>query len=338
MLIRTLATGAAVAGGSALAACAQQGGAAQIAEPGPPETTTVRIVKPAPCDPGVWLAKDLLLQEGFTHVEFVETPFTSRKWITERLAEFALGHTEFVTGTIDSGAPIVVLSGLHLGCLELWVGPGIANVRDLRGRRISICNKDTSDQFFTFFATLLGHVGIDPQRDVHFVEAGAGDYNGMMKAFADGRADAVLAGGAQGPLLRKVRAPGTVILDTMMDKPWSQYSCCNFVANRDWARQNPNATKRVTRAILKATDRAAKDKARAAHDAAATGIGFEEAIVAETTRMSTYNWRDIDPAEALRFFGLRLKDAKLIKGTPQQLIDMGTDLAYMRQLRSEIQF
>jgi len=336
MLIRTLATGAAVAGGSALAACAQQGGAAQIAEPGPPETTTVRIVKPAACDPGIWLAKDLLLEEGFTDVRFVATPFISRQWITENLADVSLAHTEFVTGAIDSGLPIVVLTGLHAGCLELWVGQGISNVHDLRGRRISVCYKGIEDQFFTFFAVLLQYVGIDPLKDVHFVESGLGKHDDMVKAFVEGRADAVIAGAAQGPLLRRLsRAPGRVILETMQ-KPWSQYFCCNFVANRDWAQRNPNATKRVTRAILKATDRAAKDKPRSAHDAAATGIGVEESIVAETIAMCTYNWRDADPGDTLRFFGLRLADAKLIKSTPQQLIDQGTDLAYMRQLRGEL--
>jgi hypothetical protein len=84
----------------------------------------------------------------------------------------------------------------------------------------------------------------------------------MIAAFTDGRADAVLAGGAQGPLLRRIpRPPGRVILQTMTDKPWSEYVCCTIAANRDWARQNPIATKRVTRALLRATVAAAKGHA-----------------------------------------------------------------------------
>jgi NitT/TauT family transport system substrate-binding protein len=44
----------------------------------------------------------------------------------------------------------------------------------------------------------------------------------------------------------------------------------------------------------------------------------------------------LDPVETLRFFALRLADAKLIKGTPQQLIAQGSDFAYMRELRTAL--
>jgi NitT/TauT family transport system substrate-binding protein len=337
-LIRTLATGAAVAGGGALAACAQQSGAAQLPpkELPPPETTTVRIVMPPECDPGIWLARDYLLAEGFTDVSFVPTPFVSQTWLTNDLADIAPGHAEFTVATIDAGLPLTILAGLHRGCFELWVDRSIANVRDLRGRRISVRQGKMSDQFFVFFAALLGPIGIDPLKDVHFVESGPEDYPGMISAYTEGRADAVLAGGAQGPFLKRLNAPGHVILDTMVEKPWSQYVCCHLVANRDWAHRNPIATKYVTRAVLRATDVAAKDHARAAHDSVAGGFPKEESLVTAAMAMSTYNWRDLDPEETLRFFGLRLAAIKLIKRTPDQLIQSGTDLAYMRQLRSEL--
>ena len=70
-------------------------------------------------------------------------------------------------------------------------------------------------------------------------------------------------------------------------------------------------------------------------DAAASGSGFDESIVAETMAMCTYNWREVEPDETLRFFGLRLAEAKLIKSTPQQLLALGTDFGWMRQLRTE---
>jgi NitT/TauT family transport system substrate-binding protein len=52
--------------------------------------------------------------------------------------------------------------------------------------------------------------------------------------------------------------------------------------------------------------------------------------------MCRYNWRDVEPTETVRFFALRLQQAKVIKGTPQQVIDGGTDFAFLRQLRSEL--
>jgi hypothetical protein len=144
-LIRTLATGAAVTAGGVLAACAQpsrvaSGGSGELP---PPETTSVRIVNAPACDPGIWLAKEYLLEEGFSDVRFVATPFTSTGWLTKNLADVAAAHPEFVVATIDAGLPLVVVAGAHSGCLELWVREGIATVGDLRGKRISVRAKDT---------------------------------------------------------------------------------------------------------------------------------------------------------------------------------------------------
>lgn len=339
LLLRTLATGATVAGGGALlAACSQPSGVAQdLATPlPPPETTTVRIVMPPECDPGIWLARDYLRDEGFTDIRYVATPFTTRGWLTGGLADLAPAHPEFMVATIDAGLPLTILAGLHTGCLEVWVDGSIATIGDLRGRRISVRVADMSDQFFVFFAALLGFVGIDANKDVHFVEAGIDNYPGMVAAFTEGRADAVLAGGAEGPKMRRQKARGHVILDTMMHTPWSLYECCHLVANRDWVRQNPVAAKRATRAVIRATDGAAKDHARAAHDAVASGFLKDEALITQTMAMCTYNWRDVEPEDTLTFFGLRLAAAKLIKSTPQQLIAMGADFAYMRRLRSQL--
>jgi NitT/TauT family transport system substrate-binding protein len=193
--------------------------------------------------------------------------------------------------------------------------------------------KDTSDQFFAFFAALLGYVGMG---DVHFVEAGIDHYSAMIDAFKEGHADAVLAGAAEGPKLRRSGTLGNVILDTMTDKPWSLYECCHLVANRDWARQNPIATKRATRAVMRATNRAAKDHAGAARDSIASGYPKEESLVVAAMNMCKYNWRDVEPTETARFFALRLAEAKVIKSTPEQIIDRGTDFAFLPQLRSEL--
>ena len=333
----TLGTGAVLAGGGLLAACGQQNGAlgGPAALP-PPETTTVRIVTPSACDPGLMLAGDYLREEGFTDIRYIDTSFIERAWLLNHEADVSLSHPEFITASLDAGVPLVMLAGLHSGCLQVWAAPGIRTISELRGKKIAVRRADISDQFYVFFAALLGYIGIDPLKDVQFIAAGTGPE--MRKAFIDGRADAMLVGSVGGPTLQRLpKAPGQVILATTTDKPWSQYLCCTLVAHRDWARQNPIATKRVTRAVLRATDRAAKDPLRAAHDAVPAGGGFtDESLVLETMAMCTYNWRELDPEETLRFYALRLADLKLIKKTPSQIVDEGTDLAYMRQLRKEL--
>jgi len=55
-----------------------------------------------------------------------------------------------------------------------------------------------------------------------------------------------------------------VIVNSAVDLPWSQYFCCVVAANREFVRQNPVATKRALRAILKATDICALEPERAA--------------------------------------------------------------------------
>src|SRR5205814_1561313 len=132
---------------------------------------------------------------------------------------------------------------------------------------------------------------------------------------------------------------GRVILDTGMDRPWSQYYCCLYIANRDWAQRYPVAAKRVTRALMRATDLGAKDlaaSARIAIDKKIFPAQITYDVLYDFLKDMTYPWRDLDADETLRFYALRMADAKLIKKTPQQIVSEGTDLAYIKQLRKEL--
>jgi NitT/TauT family transport system substrate-binding protein len=332
-----LGTGAAFAGGNILAACAQPAApGAPAASLPPPETTAVRFVLPAACDPPTALAKEFLLEEGFTDITYVSVPVTTTEWLVADKADFHSGYANFIVANVDAGLPILSLAGLHPGCFEVFATPGISSISDLRGKTVAVNAKDASDQFFGFFAILLAYVGINPLAEVNFIEVKP-DVIALRDAFLDGRSQAFIAPAAFGPAMhRNPKNPGKVILDTTMDKPWSQYYCCELVANRNWARKNPVATKRVTRAVLRATDVVAKDKARAAREFVARVPGNVEQIVSEVIKDLSYDWRDLDPAETLRFFALRLADSKLVKGTPQQIVAQGSDFAYMRQLKTEL--
>ncbi|TIP95019.1 MAG: ABC transporter substrate-binding protein, partial [Mesorhizobium sp.] len=52
----------------------------------------------------------------------------------------------------------------------------------------------------------------------------------------------------------RARKIGHVIVNSITDRPWSQYYCCMLASNAAYAEKYPAATKRVVRAILKAAD------------------------------------------------------------------------------------
>jgi NitT/TauT family transport system substrate-binding protein len=55
-----------------------------------------------------------------------------------------------------------------------------------------------------------------------------------------------------------------VVVNSSLDRPWTQYFCCMLAGNREFVRKHPVATKRALRAILKAADVCAREPERAA--------------------------------------------------------------------------
>jgi NitT/TauT family transport system substrate-binding protein len=100
---------------------------------------------------------------------------------------------------------------------------------------------------------------------------------------------------------------GNRILVTL---PITDYFCCMVLANRDFVRRHPVATKRVLRSILKAADICAADPGRVARFLVDMRyetrypIGFEVIKNLQFTR-----WREADPEDTLRFHALRLREA-----------------------------
>ncbi len=62
----------------------------------------------------------------------------------------------------------------------------------------------------------------------------------------------------------RARKIGHVVVNTALNRPWSQYFCCLITGEREWVRKHPVATKRAMRAILKAADLCALEPVRAA--------------------------------------------------------------------------
>jgi NitT/TauT family transport system substrate-binding protein len=321
------------AGATIAAACAPtNSGIVRTAVPslGPVETTAIRFAGPVPCDPWTWFADDFLKEEGFTDVKMSAGGIAA--------SDIAITYGNNYVASVDAGEPYVALGGTHVGCMELWALPGINSVRDLRGKRLVATKPDVlNDLIYGLWVSLLTTFGVDPS-EVAFT-FNTDPTKTPVDYFVDGRSDAVVAiglGGAQ--LMANPKNPGKQIFDTSVDKPWSQHFCCLLLAKTDWAKANPNAAKRATRAVLRAIDYGAQDRQRAVTTAVdkKLGVAANPAILFETIKALPYDWRAYDPAESLRFYALRLADAKLLKKTPSQILADGTDFAFFRQMQKEL--
>jgi NitT/TauT family transport system substrate-binding protein len=47
-------------------------------------------------------------------------------------------------------------------------------------------------------------------------------------------------------------------------------------------------------------------------------------------------WREYDPEDTIRFYSLRLREAGLIKSSPNQIIAQGTDWRFLKEVKKEL--
>lgn len=159
-----------------------------------------------------------------------------------------------------------------------------------------------------------------------------------VRVLAAGEVDGLLA---LPPFSQQLRASGVghVVVDSKVDRPWSQYFCCMATVNRDFMADNPVATKRAFRALLEGADVVSEDPERgfrAMVDLGYTNEKMYDATVEDLRRIPFDTWRQYDPADTLRFLSLRLREAGLIESTPEQIISRGTDFGYLRELKRDL--
>jgi NitT/TauT family transport system substrate-binding protein len=294
----------------------------------------VRLVhSPAICLAPQLLAEDLLRLEGFTQIDYVEVDaLAPTAALASGQADFTQDAAAPVVKKLDAGSPLVALGGIHTGCYELFGNERVRSVRDLKGKSVGFLAPDGSDRLFV--SSMLAYVGIDPNRDVNWVQTDS--FDAPMQLFLEGKTDAFLGFPPQPQHVRRQKV-GHVIVDTARDRPWSQYFCCVLVGTRDFVSKYPNSSKRVVRAYLKAADICTKEPERVARYLAARGYEPRYDIGLEVIRSLPYNrWRESDPEDTLRFHALRLREVGMIKSTPQQIIARGTDWRFLNELKKEI--
>ena len=130
---------------------------------------------------------------------------------------------------------------------------------------------------------------------------------------------------------------GHVVVNSTVDRPWSQYFCCMIIGHRAFIHKHPVATKRATRAILKAADLCALEPERAAHAHVDKGFAKQYEYARQLMQELPYGrWRDYNPEDTVRFYALRLHEACMIKSSPQKIIEQGTDWRFLNALKKEL--
>ena len=298
------------------------------------ETTRIRLVKDGGlCVAPQYIAEELLRAEGFRDVEYVQetTEVGTSKPVASGGADMNLSFAMTTLVRVDAGEPIVLLAGVHVGCYELFGTAAVRNVRDLKGRKIAVPGLGSTHHLF--LSSILSFVGLDPRHDVSWLVAAREE---SPRLLADRKVDAYL-GFPPDPQDMRQQGIGHVLMNSSTDKPWSQYFCCTVAANRDFVGQNPEATKRALRAILKAADLCASDPSRVAAFLVQHGYAKRYESALKTLQDVPYrNWRDYNPEDSVRFYGLRLQEVGMIKSTPQKLIGQGTNWRFLNELKKEL--
>jgi NitT/TauT family transport system substrate-binding protein len=299
------------------------------------ETTTVRLAKISGiCIAPQYVAEELLRAEGFSAVRYVDVQagMDLAQAISRGDLDFSLSFAAPVIIPMDAGAPITVVAGVHVGCFELFGNEAIRSIADLKGKSVGVQGLGSSP--YVFLAAMAAHVGLDPVKDIDWVTTGTNIK--PIELFADGKIDAFL-GFPPEPQELRARRIGHVIVNSSVDRPWSQYFCCMLAGNRDFVRRNPVATKRVLRAVLKATDLCSTDPAGVAHRIVAGGFTPSYDYALQTLNEVPYDkWREYDAEDTIRFYALRLHEIGMIKLSPQRIIADGTDWRFLNELKREL--
>jgi NitT/TauT family transport system substrate-binding protein len=305
----------------------------QVAAEPPPETTQIRLHRiPGICIAPQYVAEELLKAEGFTDVQYV----------ADELADpgplLAAGRTDigmaFVAPflvQLDAGLPLVLLAGIHVGCFELFGTERVRSIRDLKGMRVGI--PGIGSAHYVFIAAMAAYVGLNPRKDIQWVEHPIAD---SVQLLADNQLDA-LVGFPPVPQELRAKKIGHVVVNSTLDRPWSQYFCCIVVANREFVQKRPVATKRALRAILKATDVCALQPDHAAHRLVDKGYTQRYDYALQALQETPYNhWREYNPEDTVRFYALRLHEVGMIKSIPQKIIAEGTDWRFLNEIKKEL--
>jgi NitT/TauT family transport system substrate-binding protein len=330
-----LKTGFSLAAAGFAGAAALAGARRTLAEEAPPETTSLRLAKiDGTCLAPFDILDDVLRDEGFADVRYV--PVKDTDIPVERVAsgdmDFAMDFGATTIISIDAGAPAVMLAGVHPSCFELFGRESIRSVVDLKGKTIGV-DDTLAGADHVMLSIIAASVGLDPAKDINWVAFGSGAPRELLN---DDKIDAFLTYPPWAQELRALRT-GHVILNSAVDRPWSQYFCCMLTGAADFVRHNPIATKRVVRALFRATDICAAKPDWVARRLVDRGFDPRYEYVRQGLDDVSYrSWREYDAEDSIRFWALRERELGMIKSSPDKIIARGADWRFLKEVRKEL--
>jgi len=230
------------------------------------------------CEPAIFVAyeKGFFKEEGLD-VELVKSDWGSmRDGLAEGRFQATYHLSMYLMKPIEMGMDLRLTGGIHTGCLRVQAGmkTDIKNVADLKGKRVGITHMGSPP--FLFTSRVLAANGLDPKNDVEWV---AMPVDAMSKALDQGRVDAVASAEPVGTMLL---AEDKVykVCDQASDAPYDDEYCCVVVVNGKFAREDPSAAAKVTRALFKGA------KWVSANPTAAARLAVEKKYVDATTEIN----------------------------------------------------
>jgi NitT/TauT family transport system substrate-binding protein len=127
-----------------------------------PETTTIRLVRsPAICIAPYYIAGELLQGEGFTEVHhFQMEAQLSTSALLSGEVDIVLNFVGPLLVGLDTGDPLIILAGGHVGCFELFGTDHVRAIRDLKGKTVAVPQLESPHRLF--LASMASYVGLDP--------------------------------------------------------------------------------------------------------------------------------------------------------------------------------
>ncbi len=304
-----------------------------VAEDAPPETPRLRLVKTSSiCWAPQYIAEELLRAEGFSDITYVEMPSGSvSTLLAAGQADISMNFVGPNIIRMEAGDPVVFLAGIHVGCFEVFGGEGVKRISDLKGKSASVTSLNGAEH--VFLASIAAYVGVDARKDINWVIHPAEE---SIRLFSEGKVDAIIGFPPQPQELR-AKGIGRVIVNSAIDRPWSQYFCCLVTGSREFVRKHPVATKRAVRGLLKSTDVCARTPEVAARSLIDRGFtpGYDYAL--QVMKELPYSkWREYDAEDTIRFYALQLREAGMIKSSPNSIIAQGTDWRFFNELKREL--